>query len=190
MSQEITNEVLATEAVLANEATEEKMVAFAEQVAEALEESTQTGKTEEVIEKLEEAIRASGNAEILDMVKQNQELFEIANSLLFRAVGLAAKEDTDVFIVNVQNGVLFLTEEDYTTMMENSSEHIKVQIGQHYPEADLAFINEKYEDYVAQTTLKYINKEEAKKYSEAIGKRFGQRDEQVEEVVQETTTEA
>ena len=184
MSKEITNEVEPIEAL------EDKMAVVAEQVTEALEESTKTGKADEAIEKLENAIRASGNAEILDMVKQNQELFEIANSLLFRAVALAAREDTDVFIINVQNGVLFLAEDEYTTMMENSADHVKVQIGQHYPEADLAFINEKYEDYIAKTTLKYINKDEAKKYSEAIDKRFGQRDEQDESVAQENNTEA
>ena len=167
MSKEITNEVESIEAL------EDKMAVVAEQVAEALEESVKTGKTDEAILKLEEAIKASGNAEILDMVKQNQELFEIANSLLFRAVGLAAKNDTDVFIIAATDGVLFLAEEEYTRMLENSAETIKVQIGQHYPDADINFINEKYDDYVAKTTLKYINKDEAKKYADAISKRFG-----------------
>lgn len=156
-------------------------------IEDQIAENIAGGKTEEAIEKLEEAIRASGNAEILDMVKQNQELFEIANSLLFRAVALAAREDTDVFIINAHNGVLFLTEEEYTTTMENYADHIKVQIGQQFPEADLAVINEKYEEYVAKVTLKYIEKEEAKKYTEAISKRFGNQD--VGQTSQ-TTTEA
>lgn len=162
MSQEITNEV-----------AEEKMVAVADQVTEALEESVKTGKAEEAIEKLENAIRASGNAEILDMVKQNQELFEISNSLLFRAVGLAASADSDVYIIAINNGVLFLTEDEYTQTLENSSESVKIQIGQHHPDADLNKINELYDDYVARTTLKYINKEEAKKYANVINERFG-----------------
>ena len=157
MSQEIINEV-----------AEEKMVAVADQVTEALEESVKTGKAEEAIEKLENAIRASGNAEILDMVKQNQELFEISNSLLFRAVGLAANTDQDVFIINANNGVVFITETDYTQTLENAEVSIKEQIGSHHPDLDEKSLSEKYDEYVAHITLKHIDKEVAKKYISAI----------------------
>ena len=128
---------------------------------------------EEVIEKLEAAIRESGNGEILDMVKKNQELFEIANNLLFRAVALSAELNTDVFLISANNGVLFLTEADYTKTLENSEEDVKVQIKQHFPDATINVIEEKYDEYVSNITLKYVNKDEAKKYVSAIKNQFG-----------------
>jgi BMFP domain-containing protein YqiC len=128
---------------------------------------------EEAIEKLEAAIRESGNGEILDMVKKNQELFEIANNLLFRAVALSAELNTDVFLISANNGVLFLTEADYTKTLENSEEDVKVQIKQHFPDAPINVIEEKYDEYVSNITLKYVNKDEAKKYVSAIKNQFG-----------------
>lgn len=128
---------------------------------------------EEAIEKLEAAIRESGNGEILDMVKKNQELFEIANNLLFRAVALSAELNTDVFLISANNGVLFLTEADYTKTLENSEEDVKVQIKQHFPDATINVIEEKYDEYVSNITLKYVNKDEAKKYVSAIKNQFG-----------------
>lgn len=134
---------------------------------------------EEAIEKLEAAIRESGNGEILDMVKKNQELFEIANNLLFRAVALSAELNTDVFLISANNGVLFLTEADYTKTLEDSEDNVKVQIKQHFPDADMGVIEEKYDEYVSNITLKYVNKDEAKKYVSAIKNQFGANKEEV-----------
>ena len=136
-----------------------------EEMTQALGEA---GITEEVIQKLEETIIKSGNGEILNMVKENQELFEIANSLLFRAVGLAANADQDVFIINANNGVVFVTEEDYTKTLEASEIGIKEQICAHYPDLEAKGLSEKYDEYVAQITLKHIDKEVAKNYISAI----------------------
>ena len=126
------------------------------------------GITEEVVQQLEETIIKSGHGEILNMVKENQELFEIANSLLFRAVGLAANVDQDVFIINANNGVVFVTETDYTQTLENAEVSIKEQIGSHHPDLDEKGLSEKYDEYVAHITLKHIDKEVAKKYISAI----------------------
>lgn len=149
----------------------EKLESTATEIIETMDQ----GKVnpEEAIEKLEAAIRESGNGEILNMVKQNQELFEIANNLLFRAVALSAELNTDVFLISANNGVLFLTEADYTQTLENSEEGVKVQIKQHFPDADINVINEKYDEYVSNITLKYVNKDEAKKYVSAIKNQFG-----------------
>jgi hypothetical protein len=138
---------------------------------------------EEAIEKLEAVIRESGNGEILDMVKKNQELFEIANNLLFRAVALSAELNTDVFLISANNGVLFLTEADYTKTLENSEEDVKVQIKQHFPDAAINVIEEKYDEYVSNITLKYVNKDEAKKYVSAIKNQFGASQKAVSEEV-------
>lgn len=128
----------------------------------------ETGITDEVIQKLEETIINSGNGEILNMVKENQELFEIANSLLFRAVGLAANADQDVFIINANNGVVFVTEEDYTKTLEASEASIKEQIVVTHPELDAKGLSEKYDEYIAHITLKHIDKEVAKNYIQSI----------------------
>ena len=128
----------------------------------------ETGITDEVIQKLEETIINSGNGEILNMVKENQELFEIANSLLFRAVGLAANADQDVFIINANNGVVFVTEEDYTKTLEASEAGIKEQIVVAHPELDAKGLSEKYDEYIAHITLKHIDKEVAKNYIQSI----------------------
>ncbi len=128
----------------------------------------ETGITDEVIQKLEETIINSGNGEILNMVKENQELFEIANSLLFRAVGLAANADQDVFIINANNGVVFVTEEDYTKTLEAAEASIKEQIVVTHPELDAKGLSEKYDEYIAHITLKHIDKEVAKNYIQSI----------------------
>ena len=128
----------------------------------------ETGITDEVIQKLEETIINSGNGEILNMVKENQELFEIANSLLFRAVGLAANADQDVFIINANNGVVFVTEEDYTKTLEASESSIKEQIVVAHPELDAKGLSEKYDEYIAHITLKHIDKSVAKNYIQSI----------------------
>ena len=157
---------------------EETREALSEATLDAVDTFTK-GNPDEAIDKLEAAIRASGNGEILEMVKQNQELFEIANNLLFRAVALSAELNTDVFLISANNGVLFLTEADYTKTLEDSEENVKVQIKQHFPDADMGVIEEKYDEYVSNITLKYVNKDEAKKYVSAIKNQFGANKEEV-----------
>lgn len=65
----------------------------------------EAGITEEVIQKLEETIIKSGNGEILNMVKENEELFEITNSLLFRNVGLMAGHRSKMYLLLMRTAV-------------------------------------------------------------------------------------
>ena len=123
---------------------------------------------EEAVKKLEDVIIASGHGSILNMVKENQEIFEVANSLLFRAVGLSANTNEDVFLIQTNNGVLFLTETEYTQTLETAEPHIKAQISEHFPEADAKVLSEKYDEYVAGATLKHIDTNVAKQYIETI----------------------
>lgn len=124
--------------------------------------------TAEKIDEIEEIIKQSGNSALLDLVKQNQDIFEISNILLFRSIAAAAQNMEDVFLISTHNGVLFLLEREYIKVLENSEENIKTQIMLKFPDFTPEQLSEEYDNYVAGITLKHIDHREARRYSDKI----------------------
>ena len=122
----------------------------------------------DVIKEIEKKLEEMGHSSLMELVKQNQDVFEISNNLLFRAVALSAQSGQDVFLVSTNNGVIFLTENDYIATLEKEEPLIKEQIGVQHPDFSMNQISEEYDNYVAGVTIKHIDTKQAKEFSDKI----------------------
>jgi len=120
------------------------------------------------IEEIENIIKQSGNSALLELVKQNQDIFEISNTLLFRAIATSDQNQEDVFLISTHNGIIFLLETEYLKVLENSEDNIKTQIMLKFPDFTPDQLSEEYDNYVAGITLKHIDHREAAKFSSRI----------------------
>jgi hypothetical protein len=90
-------------------------------------------------------------------IEENQDIIQVANTLLIRMIVAANDKQEDHYLINVENGVVYVSETEYLDIVEKGSVAATDYIKSIEPEISEKDLHIKLDEYAQSMVLKYMD---------------------------------